>query len=234
MPAPAKDWPSSTLLARLSNGSRQELLRLGRPVDYAPRQTVISYGNRDRHALVLLSGCVKVILPSSGGYEALLGIRVGGDLVGEMAALEGRPRSASVVTCSRARARLITSNEFTSFLGHYPDAAIAVASIISHRLRWANRRRVDFRAYPAPVRVARLLAELMMAYGQQAAQGWELDVALSQPELASLAGVALTTLEKTMHSLTEDGILEWHYRKVYVSDVAKLRQIADLSHDIPY
>jgi CRP-like cAMP-binding protein len=64
---------------------------------------------------------------------------------------------------------------------------------MAERLRWANRRRSEFTAYPAQVRLARLLVDLSDAYGERTADGLRVGAMISQLELATMIGVAEAT-----------------------------------------
>ncbi|MEV6398547.1 Crp/Fnr family transcriptional regulator [Streptomyces sp. NPDC051907] len=168
---------------------------------YPAHRQLLQQGDESRHVLLLTQGVVKVVASSESGYEMLLAVRIGGDLVGEMAAFEERPRSGTVIACSDVTARIIQMSTLETFLTDHPDAMKAMMRMLSARLRWANRRRIDFRAYDALTRLARLLAELSQVYGipvpGSGGKRTVLGVMLTQPELASLAGLALGTAEKS-------------------------------------
>ncbi|MCD0451269.1 cyclic nucleotide-binding domain-containing protein [Actinocorallia sp. API 0066] len=104
--------------------------------------------------LVLTGGCVKIVGVTPGGSAALLALRTGGDLVGELAALDGGPRSASALTARATPARLLSAEEFTHFLRDDPAASLAVHRSVAAKLRAATEYRVSF----GGVREMRLLA----------------------------------------------------------------------------
>jgi len=163
----------------------------------------------------------------------LLAVRGRGDLIGEMAPLQGQPRIATATACSELWVRILTRRQLTDFLETHADAALAVTKMVMSRLEWANRRRIDFGAYPAPVRVGRVLAALAREYGRSGAQGWELGVPMTQLELASLVGVKLSMVEKTLGDLQRKGLVVWGYRKVLVTDMRRLCEFSGLSSENP-
>src|SRR5262249_10005157 len=177
---------------------RAGVLPAGPEIEQPGGRAILRQGALERHAYLLLNGMVKVIAATVDGHEALLGIRVGGDLVGEMGALEGCARSATVITCWPLVVRVIRHNELTDLMSRYPDIAIGITKMISARLRSANRRRVDFTAHNPRRRVCRVLAELVTDHGVRHGAHWALGVPLTQPELASLAGIKLRTVEKEL------------------------------------
>lgn len=185
----------------------------------------------DRHALLLLSGFAKVTATVENGQSSLLAVRVAGDTVGEMAALDGAPRSATVTACGPLTARVIPVGVLREALIRRPELSIALTGIVADRLRWANRRRLDFSGYPAKVRLARLLVELATAYGRAEDGAVAIGCQLTQPELAALIGTAETTIHKGLRELREEGLLGTGYRITIVQDLRRLRELADLAHE---
>jgi len=230
-PALATDpqWPAHSLLGRLRDHTRQELLTVGTVVRYAADRELIEQDARDTHAFLLLDGVVKVQVTDEAGDTAVLAIRVAGDLVGEMAALDHKPRSATVVTCGDVVAKLITSAELTAFLHRRNDMFVELISVVDDQLRWANKRRRDFLSHTAAERVARVLAELVGSYGRQERGGWTLGIPLTKVELASMAGMKPRTAEKAFSDLRKAGVVVSHYRRdVLVPDLEHLRRFARL------
>ncbi|MGH3865805.1 MAG: Crp/Fnr family transcriptional regulator [Pseudonocardiaceae bacterium] len=232
-PTMANPWPPASLVSLLATNTRHDLFTLGILRRFPARQTIIRQGGTDDHALLLLSGSVKITCIDESGCEALLAIRVGGDLIGEMAPLQRKPRSATVIACSEVYARILSRAMFTNFLETHADAAIEVAKMVMSRLRWANQRRLDFVACPASVRVGRVLVELALIYGWSGVQGSEISVPMTQPELASLAGVALTMVEKALGELHRQGIVVRRYRQVLVTDMRRLCEFSGFAPENP-
>lgn len=229
MPYSAVEWPARSLLGVLSPQARQELLTLGAPKRVEAGEVLLSEGAHDRHMLLLLSGFAKVTARVENGETSLLAVRVGGDTVGEMAAMDGSPRSATVTACGPMTARVVQPGPLHDLLMRRPEVAVALTRIVADRLRWANRRRLDFRGYPAKVRLARLLVELATAYGRPTGDGLVVGCRLSQPELAALTGAAETTVHKGLRELRREGLLETGYRTTTIRDLPRLEQVADLT-----
>ncbi|WP_274919151.1 Crp/Fnr family transcriptional regulator [Streptomyces sp. WZ-12] len=223
-------WPQSTFLGRLQGSTLEDLMRHGTRIAYPTHRPLLQQGDESRHVLLLTRGVVKVVASAESGYEMLLAVRVGGDLVGEMAAFEGRPRSGTVVACSEVSARIIQLRDLEDFLVRHPDAMRAMLAMLSARLRWANQRRIDFRAYDSSTRLARVLVELTQTYGhptpEKVGKRHEIGLSLNQSELASLAGVALPTAERALASLSQLGLVERSYRRLLILDVPKLLSFA--------
>ena len=231
------DWAKSTLLGGLGEVDRRALLATGTTTEYPGGKRLIEQGAEDDHAYLLVQGTVKVAARDPNGRSALLGIRLAGDLVGEMAALDGSPaqhapRSADVTTCGPVVARVIKAVELHALMRRKPEISLGVVRMVTSRLRWASERRVDV-ASRARARVARILHEVVRDYGSSRATHWELGVPLTQSEIASLSGVGLRTVQKSLRELASAGVLVRKYGTIHVTDLDALARIAEVS-SIPH
>ncbi|MEU7867603.1 Crp/Fnr family transcriptional regulator [Dactylosporangium sp. NPDC049140] len=226
-------WSPNTFLGGLPEATAKELVGLSTQRQFAPGRVVLREGDREGHVELLISGFVKVTT-SVDGFETLLGIRVPGELVGEVGALTGQPRNATVTTCGRVTAGVVSRAAFEDFLRRHPPAAARVMAAIAGQLSWANRRRTDFAVYPAHVRLARLLVEIGELCGRPAPNGAiEIGVPLSQPELATMIAIAQATVQNAIRELRGRGLLSTGYRRLTILDPAGMRALAELGPETP-
>ena len=228
------NWAAATLMSRLDPQVADELLHLAAGKRHEPGSVLIRQGGRGRYVYLLesvsrsASACVKITASAENGTETLLGIRAGGDIVGELAVLGERPRTATVTVCSPLIGHPIPGDAFLAFLGRRPQAWHAVSLMIADRLDWANHRRLDFAGHDVTVHIARVLTDLLDLYGHASSNTGELGVSLSQPELGSLVGASKESAAKAVRRLREMGLIETRYRKIVIRDVAGLRLAAGL------
>ena len=190
---------------------------------------LIHEGTAGSHVVLLQRGIAKVTGATADGRSALLSIRVVGDLVGEMSALSGTPRSATVTMCGDGRVRLVQCRDFVPFLRGHPDAAVQLAAMMAERLRFANRRRMDFASYPVKIRPARVLAEMAASHGHQRRHGaLEIGVRLTQPELATMCGAAEISVQKAFREMRRSNLVSSRYGRITVWNLPALRGNADL------
>ncbi len=219
-------WPAGSLLGRLAAPARTELLSLGVERSAATASVILRENAEEAHVVLLTNAVTKVTAAMADGRQSLLAIRVSGDIIGEISALNGTPRSATVTTCRTSTIRIIHRNQFRSFLRSHPDVAMEIAGIVADKLRWSNRRRVDFASFPAKVRLARVLWEISTAYGSRVPEGVVVDIQLTQAELATLCGAAEVTIQKHLRELRDTGVIGTGYRQIVVRDVPALRTSA--------
>jgi CRP/FNR family transcriptional regulator, cyclic AMP receptor protein len=227
-------WPASTLLDRLPPGDRDAMIALGLKTSFRPGERIMRQGDPRGPVYLLLGGrkgttaCVKVTATTDNGTDALLGIRVTGDVVGELAALrDPGHRSATVTTCSETTTAKIPYQDFLAFLDRRPACWKAVTGNLTERLDWANRRQLDFAGYEVRHRLARVIVELARRHGYETEQGRRLGVQLSQEELGMLVGAKKDAAKKAMRELGKLRVVSSGYRRVIVHDMTTLCQVAE-------
>ncbi|MFD6310083.1 Crp/Fnr family transcriptional regulator [Streptomyces nigra] len=218
----ASEWPATSPVGRLGPADRAHLLALGVPVRHPADRVLMREAERTDHVLILLDGLVKVTGHADDDRAALLAVRMRGDLLGELAALDGGPRSATVTTCGPVGTRTVSRAEFLRCLRERPGIAHAVHQSVVAKLRAANAHRVNFVGCDAATRLARVLHHLVMTYGERDGDGAVLRWPITQPELATLAGASEPSVQKALRRLRNDGVITTGYRSIRVDSLARL------------
>ncbi|WP_328475437.1 Crp/Fnr family transcriptional regulator [Actinoplanes sp. NBC_00393] len=227
IPWPSSDWAPGTFLGGLTPSAAADLLSRCARRRYPTGQAILREGAQGSHVVVLESGFVKVTTAVEG-QETLLGIRLPGELLGEIGALTGSPRSATVTACGTVHVGVLARAGFEDFLSCHPGASTLVMATIAGQLSWANRRRSDFAAFPAHVRLARLLVEIAQVCGRpRADDSIEIAVPLSQPELAAMIAIARATVQKALHELRARKLISTAYRRIVILDPRGLAALTD-------
>ena len=192
-----------------------------------PRGSVVYHrGDDATSVLVLLDGRVKITTPSVDGHEAVLAFRGPGDLVGELGAIDGRPRAASVATLEPVTALACARSEFRALLESRPAVGVAMLQVIVERLRGADAERADFGSHDVLGRVARRLCELADRFGAEADGGIEITLPLTQEELAGWCGASREAVSKALTTMRNLGWIETRRRVIAISDMEALRTYA--------
>lgn len=235
------EWAPDTLLGMLPEAARGRLLSLGKPARYpAPGRVLIREHEETSFVIIILSGVVRVTGSVANGPEILLAIRTAGDAVGEFAAVDQQPRSATATSCGPLEARIIDESAFNECLKNDPDISQAINKTIVAKMRLASQHRIDFSVNDVPVRVARVLLHLALSYGKPShakphppgdASNTPISVPLTQSELASLSVASSPTVERVLRPLRNDGVLATGYRAITILDIHRLREAAHLTPD---
>ena len=220
---------SGTFLDLLSDLDRSDLLSLGRPRAFRRGASIVVQGDHSDVVLVLMRGLVKVALDTDDGHEIVLSVLRPGDLIGEFEAVDhdGGPRTASNVALGAVDTRVMTGEDFRCYLESHPGAALALLRAIIHRLRNADQRRIDSGSRDTVRRLAHLLAELADEHGRVTSAGIDIDIPLTQQELASLIASSRESIVRSLRSLRSRRLVTTARRRITIRDLAGLRREAD-------
>ncbi|WP_410616720.1 Crp/Fnr family transcriptional regulator [Amycolatopsis sp. lyj-109] len=219
------DTAEGPLLAYLADADREYLLARGTRRRFRANDVVLMEGDPSDHVHVLVSGWVRVSTIVEDGREVLFGLRGPGEVLGDLAAVTGRPRSASVRAIEPCIVFQLTGAEFVDVLHARPAIAIATIKTVAARLRSAESARVDAAAFDVSRRVAVVLVRLAEERGRTVPEGVIVD-ALSQEDIAAQIGAARRTVARALRVLRERGIVETGRRRFLIRELRVLRAFA--------
>ena len=136
---------------------------------------------------VLTDGKVKVLVAAESGAETMLAIRSRGDLVGEFALLDSKPRTATARAIGAVTARRVSRADFGEFTAAFPAVEDLVFKYVLGKMRASTARRAAERVWGARERLAQELYDLAAEYGEPG-QGGVVRIPITQAELGQLAG----------------------------------------------
>lgn len=220
------DIPLQGPLSVLDGSDRAALLEISSTRSYEAGQVVVRQGEHARGVHVLLDGRVVVVRTTPQGREVLLALRGPGDTLGEIAALDPAPRLATVTALEDVSSLVVPGGQFAAFLADRPTAMQAMLQLLARRLRESDRRLVDMRAQEALTRLARHLLELGARYGVATDRGLELDVPLSQQQIADWIGVSREAVSAGLRQLREQDAVDTGRMCITLLDVDRLRSVA--------
>ena len=214
-------------LSALTEAEREALAERGVARNFSRGTTVFHEHDESDSVVIVLSGRLKVYSATADGREAVFAFRSPGDLLGELSAIDGQPRSASVAALEPVEALFVAAVDFRAFLQRHPRVALLLFEMLSWRLRDADRKRVEYSAFDSVGRVAARLVELSQEHGRPAAgEGVEITLPLSQDELAGWTGSSREAVSKALHTLRELGWVQTDRRRITVLDLEALRRRA--------
>jgi CRP/FNR family cyclic AMP-dependent transcriptional regulator len=212
-----------TFLAELEEAEREPLYQLGVKRSFPPGSMLMFQGEPDERVMLLLAGRVKVSRVDQDGREVLLSIRDPGDVLGEVAFIDGQPRIANVAALEAVEAIVAPANALRRHLETTPRAAVVLLEIVTRRLRETTVKRSQFGASDTMGRLAARILELAQRYGEPTPDGIEVLSPLSQEDLAAWTGSSRAGVADALHTMRELGWVRTDRRKVIVSDVEALR-----------
>ncbi|GIJ19946.1 Crp/Fnr family transcriptional regulator [Micromonospora lutea] len=207
------------------------LLALGVERRYPSRATLFHQGEPTQHVALLLSGWTKVFAESRRGDEVLLAIRGPDDILGELSAIDDRPRSATVTALVPVRARIIPEQRFLQHLQDFPRVMFAMLQHVTTRLRESDAERLRYVSTSSSGRVAALLLDLAERQGRRTPDGVVIDLPLTQQELAKAAATSREVVARTLRVLRDRGLVRTSRQRIVLVQVAVLRSLVDSVSD---
>ena len=178
-----------------------------------PKNAVIVNEGDDTDSLyVIVAGRVKVFLSDESGKEVVLGTQGPGEYFGEMV-LDGRLRSASVMTLEPSRFAIIPKHKFREFLRSHPEFAIQLIEKLIRRTRALTESVKSLALMDVYGRVARLLLEL----GRDDGGKLVVDEKLTQQDIASRVGASREMISRILKDLSVGGYITVDKRRITIN-----------------
>jgi CRP-like cAMP-binding protein len=177
--------------------------------------------------LIIRSGRLKVSVVTPDGHDVMLGFLGHGSVLGDLAAVDGKPRSTTGTAVDVVEALSVPMLTFRSLLDTRPAIMHALMLISAERLRAADRQRVEFAAYDVLGRVARRI-DALAEDGTETEEGIAIDAGLSQEDLAAWTAASREAVSKALGAMRTLGWIETRRRVIVVRDRAALRRHAGL------
>jgi CRP-like cAMP-binding protein len=222
---PQPDENPIDFLSALTDAERTAFRDGGRVRRFSRGEAVFHEGDDPGGVVAILRGRVKVSVTGVGGREVVLGFPSAGELVGELAAIAGRPRAATVTAVDEVEVVAMRAPEFQRFVSEHPRVAPLVFERVAALLAEADRQLVDFATRDVTARLATRLLELARETGEPEADGVRITLALSQDELAAWAGASREAVARSLHLLRELGWIETRRREIKVLNAEGLRSL---------
>lgn len=190
--------------------------------------TIFHQGNEGDLLYLIVQGQVRIYTLSQLGQALSVKICCEGDFFGELALLDGQPRSASAVAMCPTTTLTLHRRAFHEAIRTMPDIALTVLAELSHRLRRTNTYVEYLASHSAPQRVVRTLLDLADQHGVSKPDGaHRINLHLTQDDLASLAGTTRETVNRVLSGLREQGLIQIERARVSVLNLPRLEQLRD-------
>jgi CRP/FNR family transcriptional regulator, cyclic AMP receptor protein len=198
---------SAQLLSRLPTHLTTDLFAGANPVKLATDQVLFLAGDPGDSCYRVEVGLLKVTMVSRSGIERILSFLGRGGIVGELAVIDGLPRSASVVAVRDTALSRLTRAEFDAFAEEHPELYKTLITLLTQRLRETNIAVAAGSFLSLRGRVALTLLELADHFGRNiGSDRIVVEHKIGQSDLAAMAGIARENLSRILK--------DWERRKI--------------------
>jgi CRP-like cAMP-binding protein len=210
-------------LGELGPKGRAALETLGRRRWFESGAPLFVEGDVSATVMIVYAGRVKVVASAESGYDTLLALRGPGEILGDLSAIDGHPRSATGTALERVDVQVIAADDFRNFLADTPGAGLALLRVVIARMRDSDRQRVELGARDTLARVAMRLLELATTAGQPTDEGVRIAMQLTQDDLAGWVAASREGVARALASLRRRGLITTGRREITVIDLEGLR-----------
>lgn len=210
----------------LTTTEQGALSAAGRTSVLPPKTTMCVEGEPATHLFVLLAGWVKVVSVTRDGQEVMLALRGPGELIGELAGEATGYRTGTVRSIDAVRSLIIAHEAFSAFLDTHPNADRAYRKMVTMRWHETATALIDRSTTDGAQRLARLLIDLAARHGVTRGSAVNIEMPITQGELASLAGVSRATMTRAFNEWRRRAIIQTGKGRITITNMDGLRKIA--------
>ncbi|HSH01149.1 MAG TPA: Crp/Fnr family transcriptional regulator [Anaerolineae bacterium] len=195
--------------------------------DYTARDVIFAQGDPGDKLYLIKTGQVRIFINGLDGSETSV-ILFGrpGQIFGELAIIDGLPRSASAIAMTDTTVYTLSSARFRDLTRQYPQLAFNFMQILSAKVRYNTRQVDSLASLDVPRRFARKLLELGQNYGTVVDDGVRINTKLTQSHLASLVMTTRESINKVLRTFRKNGWVKLDGHHIIILDVPALRQQA--------
>lgn len=208
--------PRSTVLDPLAPAERERLL--GRAVERKLRRgdTLAFAGAPAERVHVVTEGVLKLVGRDAEGAETILGLCLPGEVAGVVAALDRRPHPYDYVAATSVVALGIDAELFTEVVSRSPESCLALARLLTGRVRWLCDATLERTSSHVPSRLAGRLLDLAEVLGRPRGSAIDLELPFPQRDLGGLAGMCRESACKTLSRWKSEGTVDYEGRRLRI------------------
>jgi CRP/FNR family transcriptional regulator, cyclic AMP receptor protein len=174
----------------------------------------------------VLSGSVRITIPSLTGRELILAVMGPGQLFGEIALLDGGERTASAEALGATRVLLVPHRPFTALLSKRPELCVYFLRIMCDRMRVTNTRLEDAAFLGLGARLAKVLLHLALESGTTGPDGPMIRRRLSQTALGQMVGSSRESVNKQLQAWKRAGWISMERGRIILRRPQSLEGVA--------
>lgn len=186
--------------------------------------TIISKGDPGNSLFGVISGTVKISISSPDGRSAILNLFGAGEIFGEIAVLDGMPRTADATANTNCDIFVIDRREFLPFVRSQPALAMKFIELLCTRLRWTSEQVEQVILQNLPGRLANALIRLTEKH--KLAPGGR-TIAVTQQEISEMVGMTRESINKQLRVWAARKWVRLEHGAIVVLDAEPLQVLAE-------
>lgn len=192
--------------------------------EYKKNEMIFHQGDESRAVYIVLRGKVRIFKTSPAGNETTIAIFSTHDVIGELAALDNGPRSATAKAITDASLLVMSQQRFLHYLQTVPELAYGLAKMLADKLRWTAAYAESIAQFDAAGRLLHILLLNNERFGQTIEPGmrYTVDLGLTQGDLASMVGARREWVNRILNDWRRRGLLEFDRGVITILDLPRV------------
>ncbi len=199
---------ASPLFQAMKPEELDEILKFATERRFTRGATIFQQGDEGSSMMAVLRGRVRVTAVSGEGKEVTLNMIGAGGVFGELALLDGKPRSNDVGAVEDTELLVVERRHFVPYLLRNGDLYLRMLVVLCEKLRNTSMALEELALFELPARLARLLTKLANDYGRPGSAGIRIDLRVSQRDLANQVASSRETVNKQLRIWRDDGVVD--------------------------
>lgn len=217
------------IFASLGTVSLQYLAEACHRKSWSTGELIFQRGDDGEFMLAILTGRIRLSMGSAAGKELVLRHLEAGDILGELALIDGQTRSADAAALEPTSAIVIRRDRFQQIAAKDPSLGMSLAKYVCSLLRSTNFQMESIALYDLQMRVVRFFLFLLgQTHGEAVPRHAELRLSFNQTDLSALLGASRPKINQVLQSLIAEGVITREGDMVRC-DVELLQSIADVN-----
>jgi CRP/FNR family cyclic AMP-dependent transcriptional regulator len=190
-----------------------------------PAHTIVFFeGNRADAFFIVRSGSLKVFQTADDGRVKILGTIGPGETFGELAMLDGQPRSASVETIGASELLVIARNDWRRIATTTPGILWGILESVCTRLKAQNDSELGAAVRRTEYRVSKAIVDLAEKYGESTGGGVRIPATFGVKDIAEMAASTEQRVERALEKLEDQALIDVVEGEFILKDVSALRR----------
>lgn len=192
--------------------------------EYKRGERIFSQGDEGDYLYLVASGRVRIDAVGIMGQEVTLNEVRDGDCFGEIAVLDGLPRTAGATASTSTVLLALHRRQFRDLLDAEPGLATRLLGLVCERLRWSAGLYEDSEFLASPARLAKRVLDMAVQLGY--GNAGEVELRISQSDLARFLGISRKSVNQHLHHRKARGWVRVSRACLLIRDAEALRRIA--------
>lgn len=214
------------LLSQMSTVDLSQLAAFSHLTSFKSGASIFRQGDTDTDLMIVVSGRIRLSATSSDGRELLVNVVENGHMFGEIAVIDGNPRSYDATAVENSEILLVRRGDLLPFLEKRPELCLTFLASLCERLRRSETRVQDSVFLGAGPRLARQLLNFAKLNGRPDGASIIIEF-ISQTDFANALGVSRETINRQLCKWRGEKIISFERRSYKILNLEVLKQIAD-------